>query len=168
MHSFMMGTIQIGCWLLWGIEMLVAAQCSIAPVSVGPQILLLWHWWLMVVNFLHKRIGINYSMDLLPSIWWIMSRQQSLNSNFVLPNRWEMRDLYQAVCRQWRQKMAKISQLLCVGTEARKRQGRVVFSKNLFLSSGQLTAACLRLRCSAPQSGWHGDRVVFKWEVQWH
>ena len=133
--------------------MLDAAQCSIVPVSVGPQILLLWHWWLMVVNFLHKRIGIIYSMDLLPS-----TDESCQGKVWTLQNDSLHRVEKCATCIQLerRQKMAEISQLLCVGTETRKRQGRVVFSKNRFRSSGQLTTVCLQLRCSAAQSRWHG------------
>ena len=132
--------------------MLDAAQCSIVPVSVGPQILLLWHWWLMVVNFLQKKIGIIYSMDLLPStdescqgkVWTLLNSLHRVEKCAT------------CIKLERRQKMAEISQLLCVGTETRKRQGRVVFSKNRFRSSGQLTTACLQLRCSAAQSRWHG------------
>ena len=151
MHSFMMGTIQIGCggeqkcWMLLSVQLL--------QFQWGRRFYFYdidgW-WW---STFCIKELALFTQWT-----FYQVSEESCQGKVWTLQNVSLHRVEKCATCIQLerRQKRAEISQLLYVGTETRKRQGRVVFSKNRFRSSGQLTTTCLLLRCSAAQSGWHG------------
>ena len=150
MHSFMMGTIQIGCggeqkcWMLLSVQLL--------QFQWGRRFYFYdidgW-WWstfcikelALFTQWTFYQVLMNYVKAKFETPKWFAS------------SCWEMRDLYQVGAQT---EDGRDQSALCVGTETRKRQGRVVFSKNRFRSSGQLTTVCLLLRCSVAQSGWRG------------
>ena len=148
MHSFMMGTIQIGCGGEQKCWMLLSVQLFQFQWGRRFYFYDIDGWWWSTFCIKELALFTQWTFYQVSEescqgkVWTLL--------NFFVLSCWEMRDLYPvgAQNRRWQRSVS------CCMLE--QRQGRVVFSKNRFRSSGQLTTVCLLLRCSVAQSRWRG------------